>query len=83
MLDQKLIAKTLALPACSGRSLEAAEVIFQNKEDAIAAVKQYNNLALDNKPMKIELIESSSGSSGRMLSSGLRSDIQPSSLTKL
>ena len=58
---------------CSGRSEEAAEVVFERREDALAAVKQYNNLALDNKPMKIELIENVANGGGRMLSSGLRS----------
>lgn len=58
----------------SGRSEEAAEVIFERREDAIAAVKKYNNLQLDNKPMKIQLIEGPSGGAGgaRTLSSGIR-----------
>jgi THO complex subunit 4 len=33
-----------------------AEVVFSRKPDAIAAVKRYNNVQLDGKPMKIELI---------------------------
>jgi hypothetical protein len=33
-----------------------AEVVFTRKPDAIAAVKRYNNVQLDGKPMKIELI---------------------------
>jgi RNA recognition motif-containing protein len=61
---------------CSGRSEEAAEVIFERREDAIAAVKRYNNLQLDNKPMRIELIEAGGGVGGpggaRTLSSGIR-----------
>ena len=32
-------------------------MIFERREDALTAVKKYNNLQLDNKPMKIELIE--------------------------
>lgn len=59
---------------CSGRSEEAAEVIFERREDAIAAVRKYNNLQLDNKPMKLQLIEGTAGGAGgsRMLSSGIR-----------
>lgn len=33
-----------------------AEVVFTRKPDAIAVVKRYNNVQLDGKPMKIELI---------------------------
>lgn len=51
-------------------------MIFERREDAMAAVKRYNNLQLDNKPMKMELIEGDSvsgpGGGSRMLSSGIR-----------
>ncbi|KAF8698035.1 hypothetical protein HU200_035546 [Digitaria exilis] len=40
----------------SGRSKGTAEVIFSRRSDAIAAVKRYNNVQLDGKPMKIEII---------------------------
>lgn len=33
-----------------------AEVVFTRKPDAVAAVKRYNNVQLDGKPMKIEMI---------------------------
>jgi THO complex subunit 4 len=33
-----------------------AEVVFSRKADAIAALKRYNNVQLDGKAMKIELI---------------------------
>uniref|UniRef100_A0A453KFP2 RRM domain-containing protein n=1 Tax=Aegilops tauschii subsp. strangulata TaxID=200361 RepID=A0A453KFP2_AEGTS len=33
-----------------------AEVIFSRKSDALAALKRYNNVQLDGKPMKIEVI---------------------------
>ena len=33
-----------------------AEVVFTRKPDAIAVVKRYNNVQLDGKPMKIEMI---------------------------
>lgn len=64
----------VGLLRCSGRSEEAAEVIFERREDALSALKKYNNLSLDGKPMKIELIEAAAGApgAGRMLSSGIR-----------
>ena len=33
-----------------------AEVVFSRRSDAVAAVKRYNNVQLDGKPMKIEII---------------------------
>lgn len=48
-----------------------AFVIFANHEDAAQAIKRYNNVALDGKPMKIELAKPGTGGSTR-LSSGLR-----------
>lgn len=40
----------------SGRSKGTAEVVFSRRKDAEAAVKRYNNIQLDGKPMKIETV---------------------------
>ncbi|KAH9735805.1 RRM domain-containing protein [Citrus sinensis] len=45
----------------SGRSKGTAEVVLTRRADAIAAVKRYNNVQLDGKPMKIEIIGTNIG----------------------
>ncbi|XP_042501209.1 THO complex subunit 4C-like [Macadamia integrifolia] len=40
----------------NGRSSGTAEVVFVRRSDALAAVRRYNNVVLDGKPMQIELI---------------------------
>ncbi|KAI5066201.1 hypothetical protein GOP47_0018825 [Adiantum capillus-veneris] len=40
----------------SGRSKGTAEVVYARRQDAVIALKRYNNVLLDGKPLKIELI---------------------------
>nr|VDD20584.1 unnamed protein product [Brassica oleracea] len=40
----------------SGKSKGTAEVVYSRRGDAIAAVKKYNDVQLDGKPMKIEIV---------------------------
>ncbi|KAK0595733.1 hypothetical protein LWI29_009496 [Acer saccharum] len=40
----------------NGRPSGSAEVVYTRKSDAFAALKRYNNVLLDGKPMKIEVV---------------------------
>ncbi len=44
-------------------------MVFQTKNDAMAAIKRYNNVALDGKKLVIELVD---GQVVRTLASGIR-----------
>ncbi|KAL6959589.1 hypothetical protein U1Q18_039742 [Sarracenia purpurea var. burkii] len=44
----------------NGRSSGSAEVVFTRRSDAFQALKRYNNVQLDGRPMKIEIIGTNS-----------------------
>ncbi|XP_052197164.1 THO complex subunit 4D-like [Diospyros lotus] len=44
----------------TGRSSGSAEVVFVRRSDAFQALRRYNNVQLDGKPMKIEIIGTNS-----------------------
>lgn len=39
----------------------SAEVVYTRRSDAFAALKRYNNVLLDGKPMKIEIVGANPG----------------------
>ncbi|XP_065869158.1 THO complex subunit 4D-like [Euphorbia lathyris] len=51
-----------------GRSNGSGEVVYTRKSDAFAAIKKYNNVILDGKPMKLEIVGGTEevGVNGRM-----------------
>jgi hypothetical protein len=51
-----LISLKFSLIAVAHRWQGTAEVVFSRRSDALAAVKRYNNMPLDGKPMQIEII---------------------------
>ncbi|XP_028953185.1 THO complex subunit 4D-like [Malus domestica] len=45
----------------NGRPSGSAEVVYTRRSDAFAALKRYNNVLLDGKPMKIEIVGANAG----------------------
>jgi len=43
----------------NGRSKGTAEVVFMRHSDALSAIKKYNYMRLDGKPLQIELVRTS------------------------
>ena len=49
-------------------------MVYEQRADALKAKSQFNDVALDGQPMKIEMVESQGNE--RMLSSGIRYAVQ-------
>jgi len=45
----------------NGRPTGSAEVVYTRRSDAFAALKRYNNVLLDGKPMRIEIVGANPG----------------------
>jgi len=65
----------------SGRSLGTATVVFSRRGDAIAAMKKYNNVPLDDSPMKVTLLGSALGGGGQIFGGNSLRAIHDEALT--
>ena len=54
-----------------GRSKGSAEVVFRRAQDAQAAMRKYDGVKLDGKPMRIEEVSAGLPNGGQRLSSGI------------